>query len=79
MEGKKKERNDRVVAVEEGNHSYSTIQHIDDLGKPFVRELEEFFVNYHELTGKKYEVLSVKGPAEARRSIRKGIKAANAR
>jgi inorganic pyrophosphatase len=79
MEGKKKERNDRVVAVEAGNHSYSTIQHIDDLGKPFVRELEEFFVNYHELTGKKYEVLSVKGPAEARRRIRKGIKAANAR
>jgi inorganic pyrophosphatase len=78
-DGKKKERNDRVVAVENGNHSYATIQRIDDLGKHFVRELEEFFVNYHELTGKKYEVLKVSGPAEARRRIRKGIKAANAR
>lgn len=41
----KKIRNDRLVAVEEGNHSWAAIKHIDDLGKSFVRELEEFFVN----------------------------------
>jgi inorganic pyrophosphatase len=53
-QGKKKEmeRNDRIVAVEEQNHSYAHVKHVDDLGKKFVRELEEFFVNYHELTGK---------------------------
>jgi inorganic pyrophosphatase len=73
--GKGKERNDRIVAVEQDNHSYATIKNIDDLGKPFVRELEEFFVNYHELTGKKYRVLDVRGPAHARRRIRDGIKA----
>lgn len=42
--GKKKERNDRVVAIENENHSFAQIKHLDDLGKPFLRELEEFFV-----------------------------------
>jgi inorganic pyrophosphatase len=76
-QGKKKERerNDRIVAVEKENHSYAHIKHVRDLGKKFVRELEEFFVNYHELTGKKYRILDVKGPNEARRRIQDGIKA----
>src|ERR1041385_8297060 len=47
-DGKKRVRNDRIVAVEQDNHSYAAVKHIDDLGKPFVRELETFFVNYHE-------------------------------
>jgi inorganic pyrophosphatase len=70
-EGKKgdKERNDRIVAVEQDNHRWAHVEHIDDLGKQFVRELEEFFVNYHELTGKKYEVIDVRGPGEACRRI----------
>jgi len=38
-EGKKKAtRNDRIVAVEQDNHSFAAITHIDDLGKAFVRE-----------------------------------------
>jgi inorganic pyrophosphatase len=49
-----KVRNDRIVAVEQGNHSFANVDHIRDLGKKFVRELEEFFVNYHALTGNKY-------------------------
>jgi inorganic pyrophosphatase len=28
------ERNDRVVAVEKGNHSYAHVKRIDGLGKP---------------------------------------------
>jgi inorganic pyrophosphatase len=68
----KKTRNDRVVAIEQANHSYADVKHIDDLGKSFVHELEEFFVNYHQLTGKKYKVIGVRGPAEARRRIRDG-------
>ena len=68
-DGKKTTRNDRIVAVEKNNHSYAAIEHIKELGKPFVRQLEEFFVNYHELTGKKYKILDVRGPREARRRI----------
>jgi inorganic pyrophosphatase len=76
-QGKKKdkERNDRIVAVEDGNHSYSHVKHVDDLGKKFVNEIEEFFVNYHELTGKKYSIIDVKGPGAAQHLIKQGTKA----
>jgi inorganic pyrophosphatase len=73
---KKKERNDRVVAVEKDNHSWADIKVIDDLGKQFLRELEVFFENYHELSGKEYHVIDVKGPKQARKCIENGIRAA---
>jgi inorganic pyrophosphatase len=64
---KEKVRNDRIVAVEKANHSFGNVDHIHELGKKFVKELEEFFVNYHALSGKKYGVLDVKGPTKALR------------
>ncbi len=73
-DGKRKERNDRVVAVENGNHSYAHIKHVDDLGKHFERELEEFFVNYHRLSDEQYHILALKGPGAARRCIKKARK-----
>jgi inorganic pyrophosphatase len=77
-EGKKKKeaiRNDRIVAVEKDNHSFSDIKHIKDLGDEFVRELETFFVNYHALSGKKYRILAAKGPKEAEIRLKDGIRA----
>jgi inorganic pyrophosphatase len=38
---------------------------LKDLGKGFLAELEDFFVNYHQLSGKKYRVIDAKGPNEA--------------
>ncbi|MGC2766754.1 MAG: inorganic diphosphatase [Candidatus Acidiferrum sp.] len=73
--GKKTERNDRVVAIEAGNHSWADIDHVNDLGKDFIRELEEFFVNYHRLGGKEYRILNLKGPNTARKCIQQGMKA----
>jgi inorganic pyrophosphatase len=72
---KKKERNDRIVAVEQENHSYAYVRRVDDLGKKFVRELEEFFVNYHKMLGKTYSIVGVKGPGAARRRIKNGMRA----
>jgi len=66
---KKAERNDRIVAIEQENHSYARVKKIGDLGKRFVRELDEFFVNYHELMSEKYRILGIAGPGEARRRI----------
>jgi inorganic pyrophosphatase len=78
-EGDKREkvRNDRVVAIEKHNHSFADIKHIDDLGKRFVEELEDFFVNYHELSEEKYRVIGVKGPAQAKKSIEEGRRQAH--
>jgi inorganic pyrophosphatase len=74
--GKKTERNDRIMAVELENHSWANVKHVDDLGKIFLKELEEFFVNYHQLTGKEYKVLDVKGPGAARKCVKAGMKTA---
>ena len=71
---KNKERNDRIVAVQEDAHSWADIETIDDLGKEFCKELEEFFVNYHRLSGKEYRVLDVKGPGKARKLVKSSRK-----
>jgi inorganic pyrophosphatase len=73
---KNTERNDRVVAVENDNHSFAHVRRIADLGKRFERELEEFFVNYHRLSGKEYRILALKGPSAARRCIKQARKRA---
>jgi len=70
---KKKIRNDRIIAVEKDAHSWAGIKTIGDLGKQFVRELEEFFVNYHRLSGEQYRVLAPKGPAHARKLVKSGM------
>lgn len=74
---KKFMRNDRVIAIELANHSYAHIQRPEDLGKKFLKELEEFFVNYHELSGEQFRILAVKGPGGARRSVRQAMRAAS--
>ncbi|SRR6266566_5260549 len=74
---KKKERNDRIVAIEQDAHSWADIGTIDDLGKQFQQELEEFFVNYHELSGERYRVLGVKGPDQARKLVKSGMRSSN--
>src|SRR3954464_4912944 len=44
IEGNKKPRNDRLLAVAEANHQYANIKSHSDLPKPFLNELQEFFV-----------------------------------
>lgn len=67
------ERNDRIIAIEEANtHAYG--RNVKDLSKKFYKELEELFANCHETQGKKYRVIDIKGPAEARRRVGDGIK-----
>jgi inorganic pyrophosphatase len=76
VDGKKRIRNDRLVAIADANHMYANIRKLSDLPKQFLRELENFFVNYHELEGKEYKLLGCKGIAEAEQLINKAKKAA---
>jgi inorganic pyrophosphatase len=73
-ESKKKQRNDRIVAIQQDAHSWAEIKSMDDLGKEFCRELGDFFVNYHKLSGKQYRVLGIKGPEYARRLVKLGMR-----
>lgn len=71
---KNKIRNDRIVAIEKSAHSWSDIKTIDDLDKEFCHELEDFFVNYHELSAEKYRVLDMGGPERARKLIKSKLR-----
>src|ERR1700750_3197008 len=57
LDGKKKIRNDRLVAVADANHMYANVRKLSDLPQKFLKELQVFFVNYHNLEGKKYRLL----------------------
>jgi inorganic pyrophosphatase len=76
LDGKKKIRNDRILAVAEANHMYASIRKLKDLASKFLRELEDFFVNYHDLEGKKYQLLGCKGTAAALSLIKQARKTA---
>jgi inorganic pyrophosphatase len=73
LEKKKRIRNDRIVAIEQSAHSWADIKTVDDLSKEFSHELEEFFVNYHRLSGKRYRILGLKGPDRARKLVKNGM------
>jgi inorganic pyrophosphatase len=76
LDGKKTVRNDRLLAVAEANHMYANIKSLKDLPQPFLDELQDFFVNYHNLEGKKYRLLGCKGAVTAFGLIKKAMKAA---
>jgi len=76
LDGKKKTRNDRLLAIAEANHSYAYVKKIGDLPNQFLRELQDFFVNYHRLQGKEYKLLGCKGTQAAMNLIKQAQKAA---
>jgi inorganic pyrophosphatase len=76
IDGKKRIRNDRLVAIAEANHSYTNVKRLKDLPRHFVKELEVFFVDYHRLEGKVYKLLGCRGIAAAQTLIKQAQKAA---
>ena len=69
IDGKKKIRNDRLVAVAIASQSYADVERLDDLPKKWIQEIEMFFVHYHKLEGKEYRLLGCKGPKTAKRLL----------
>ncbi len=76
LDGKKKIRNDRLLAVAEANHMYANVRKLKDLPSKWMKELQDFFVNYHNLEGKKYQLLGCKGEDKAFSLIKGAKKAA---
>jgi inorganic pyrophosphatase len=75
IEGKKKNRNDRLVAMAEANHMYANITRLKDPPKQSLWELQDFFVNYHKLQGKEYRLLGCRGKNTALALIKKAQRA----
>lgn len=68
-EGKKSERNDRLIAVPEGSHRKDALEDVRKLPKPMRAELERFFAATDAKEAKTLEFLGWKGPGRARRLL----------
>jgi inorganic pyrophosphatase len=65
-----KVRNDRLVAVEQGEQQlYSRVNAIRDLPQELIQQIGKFFVSYHRLRGRRFRVLGTQGPDVAHRLL----------
>jgi|SRR5438270_9733065 len=67
----KTNRNDRLIAVCDASHTHSDVRSVGDLNDRLLREIEQFFVNYNALSGKKFKVLACKGPRAAAKCLKR--------
>lgn len=70
-EKKKKQRNDRVMAVPVDSHSEQGLRDVRQLSKQVREELEKFFVATAELQSKTLKCLGWRGPKQALQLIKK--------
>ena len=70
----KKIRNDRIVAVAIPSHTHSNLKNLDDLNRDLLREIEKFFVNYHQHYGEKFKVVGHADRKEAMQLVKKAVK-----
>lgn len=59
----KTERNDRLIAVAAGSHTHSAIKSVADLDPNMLKEIEDFFISYNKIRGKKFTPLGRYGPS----------------
>jgi inorganic pyrophosphatase len=52
---KRKEENDRLIAVSTVSTSYSEVQSLKDINENILSEIEHFFISYNKQAGKKFE------------------------
>ena len=65
-------RNDRLLSVGCVSHLYAKVGEPGDLGRDYLDHLTQFWVQYNDLKGKRFEVLAVRGPKAAIDAVRKG-------
>ena len=69
----KTERNDRLVALSSKCRTDGHIQSVKELNKTKIEEIEQFFVSYNRVHGKKFKVLDLGGPRRAESLVEEGI------
>jgi inorganic pyrophosphatase len=67
----KTERNDRLIAVAAESHTNGSLRSLHELDSKLLGEIEHFFVSYNDARGKKFKPIGRKGPAVAKRLIKK--------
>lgn len=72
---KKSERNDRLIAVAEYSTLYAKVNSLSALSPNLLSEIEEFFRNYNQQSGKQFKVLGRKDAKAARKHIERALRA----
>ena len=67
-------RNDRLIASDLNDASFSNIRGIKELPKPLLREIEAFFENYNRVEGRQFKVLGYCDSKQAAKLIKKASK-----
>lgn len=62
-------RNDRFLAIPKCSNIFQDVEKMEDLPGQITDQLEEFFVDYNKLEGKKFKAIDKMGPKEAQRLI----------
>jgi inorganic pyrophosphatase len=68
-----KERNDRLLAVSLASLEHRDLKTIADLNRHVLREIEQFFINYNQQTGKQFKPLGQKGPKQAMKLLEQSL------
>ncbi len=71
----KTETNDRLLAVSIHSYSHEKVSSVEDLNPSMLNQIEQFFVSYNKLRGKKFNLKSQGGPKRAVAVIEEGIQA----
>jgi inorganic pyrophosphatase len=68
-----RERNDRLLAVPVGAQRMDDIKRPDDLSSQLRKEIEQFFLDVTEFTGKDAKIEGTEGPSAAERCLEEAI------
>ena len=71
----KTESNDRLFAVAVHSYSHQKVASIEDLNPSMLDQIEQFFVSYNKLRGKKFKLQGHGGPKRAIAILEDGVKA----
>ncbi|MBV8833472.1 MAG: inorganic diphosphatase [Acidobacteriaceae bacterium] len=72
IEDGKRTVNNRLIGVAVHSYSNQDAESINDLSKPILDQLEEFFVSYNKSRGKKFKVKGRSGPKRAAQLLEAG-------
>jgi inorganic pyrophosphatase len=73
-DGEKPYRNDRIIALADGNTERGDLRRLSDLNEHLMTQIKSFFVTYASLRGKSFEPLRDRGPGHARRALQRAAK-----
>lgn len=68
-----KERNDRLLAVSMATRKHIDVKTIADVSDKVLEEIQQFFTNYNQQSGKEYKPIGQKGPKQAMRLVEKSL------